>query len=49
VLDLDNDIYEEVVKPLLEKCKFDVEPSFSVPPSLDSPLEKRALVNFDYE
>jgi hypothetical protein len=49
VLESDNDIYEEVFKPLLEKSKFDVEPSFSVPPPLDSPLEKRALVNFDCE
>jgi hypothetical protein len=28
VLELNNDVYEEVVKPLLEKFKFDLEPIF---------------------
>jgi hypothetical protein len=32
VLKPNNDVYEEVVKPLLEKFKLDVESSFYVPP-----------------
>jgi hypothetical protein len=28
VQELNNDVYEEVVKPLLEKFKFDLEPIF---------------------
>jgi len=29
VLEPDNDVYEEVVKPLLEKSKLDLDPDFS--------------------
>jgi hypothetical protein len=41
VLALDNDIYEEVVKPLLENSKLDVELGFFIQPPAYSPLEKR--------
>jgi hypothetical protein len=46
---LDNHVYEEVVKPFLEKFKPHSKPSF---PSLaipNLPLEKRARINLDYE
>jgi hypothetical protein len=45
----ENHVYEEVVKPFLEKLKPHSEPSF---PSLlipNLPLEKRARINLDYE
>jgi hypothetical protein len=42
VLQPDNDVYEEVVKPLLDKFKLDVEPSFSVQPPPDSTPDKKA-------
>jgi hypothetical protein len=41
VLELDNDVYEEVVKPLLEKSKPNLELGFSSQPYLDSPPKKR--------
>jgi len=41
VLQPDNDVYEEVVKPLLDKFKLDVEPSFSVQPPPDSTPDKK--------
>jgi hypothetical protein len=41
VLEPDNDVYEEVVKLLLEKSKYDLELSFSSQPLPDSPFEKR--------
>jgi hypothetical protein len=49
VLELDNDVYEEVVKPLLEKSKPNLELVFSSRPFLDSPHEKKAQINLDYE
>jgi hypothetical protein len=49
VLELDNDVYEEVVKPLLEKSKPKVEHVLSTWPPLDSPLEKKARINKDCE
>jgi hypothetical protein len=49
VLELDNDVYEEVVKPFLEKSKPNVELGFSTQPPPDSPLKKRMQVNLDCE
>ncbi len=49
VLELDNDVYEEVVKPLLEKSKPNLELGFSSQPYLDSPPKKRTWVNLDCE
>jgi hypothetical protein len=42
MLEPDNDVYEEVVKPLLEKSKPNLELGFSSRPLLDSPHEKKA-------
>jgi hypothetical protein len=41
VLELNNDVYEEVVKPLLKKFKLEVELGLIVQPPLDSPCKKR--------
>jgi len=44
VLELDNDVYEEVVKPLLEKSKPDLEFGFFTRPSANLPPKKRAQI-----
>jgi len=49
VLELDNYVYEEVVKPFLEKFKLDLEHGFFSQPLPDSPLEKKAQINLDCE
>jgi hypothetical protein len=49
VLEPNNDVYEEVVKPLLEKLKPNLELGFSSRPFPDSLPEKRARVNLDCE
>jgi hypothetical protein len=41
VLELNNDVYEEVVKLILENFKLDLEPNFSFQPLPNSPPEKR--------
>jgi hypothetical protein len=49
VLKPDNDVYEEIVKPLLEKLKPEVEHGLSTRPPLDSPPNKRTQINIDCE
>jgi hypothetical protein len=49
MLELDDDVYEEVDKPLLEEARPRVDPRmFTYNPS-DSPLKKRLKVNINYE
>jgi hypothetical protein len=49
VLELDNDVYEEVDKPLLEKSKPNLEHGFSTQSPPNSPPKKKVQVNLDYE
>jgi len=49
VLEPNNHVYEKVVKPLLEKFKLDLEPSFSIQPPPNLPPEKKTQVNLDCE
>jgi len=41
VLEPNNDVYEEAVKPLLEKSKPNLELGFSLQPPPNSPPEKK--------
>jgi hypothetical protein len=44
-----NDIYEEVVKPLLKEVRPQVDLEMSTYGPLDSPPKKRLKMNFDCE
>jgi hypothetical protein len=44
-----NDVYEEVVKPLLEEVRPQVDLAMFTCDPLDSPFKKRLRVNLDYE
>jgi hypothetical protein len=49
VLEPNDDVYEEVDKPLLEKARPQVDIGMSTYSFSDSSLEKRLKVNIDYE
>ncbi len=49
VMEPNNDVYEEVVKPFLEKSKLDLEIGVSTQPPPNLPPEKRVWINFDCE
>ncbi len=49
VLESSIDVYEEVIKPLLEKVKPHVELGLTTRPLLNLPPNKRVQVNLDSE
>jgi hypothetical protein len=49
MLEANDDVYEEVVKPLLEEVRPQVDLEMSTYGPSCSPLEKRSRVNFDFE
>jgi hypothetical protein len=49
VLEPDDDVYEEVIKPLMQETRPHVDPVMSTFGPSDSPPKKRLRVYFDYE
>lgn len=49
MLEPNDDVYEDVVKLLLEKANLQVELALTVWPPLDLPPKKRARINLNFE
>lgn len=49
MLERDDDVYEQVVKPLLDEARPQVDPMMCTYGLSDSPLEKKSRVNIDCE